>query len=259
MKNNPIKRFQRTIEAWPDYKRQLSPMERVALFQPFMNGWLGRKSYDLLCWEQFISGFKHKYNESLEEIRKNVPQANIIKVLNLGYDELRHSRMLAWLFDYQASHMQGNLFFSHFLDLLGIEKTQEYQAQYSVRREGPDQIDISIYSPGNFVIFIENKIRADEHETQLDKEYRSLQKWSEKWNIQKDHRYLVFLTPEGRSPITLSENTNDEYKKSINIDYLKLSHTMRKAALSYECKSDYIQRVVIDYSKEVAHQITKLC
>ena len=257
MEKNQIKQFKRIIEDWPGYRKRLAPMERAGLFKSFLNGWQRRKNYDLLCWKQFISGFKHKYAESLEEIRKNAPQANIIKVLNLGYDELRHSRMLAWLLDYKASHMQGNLFFFHFLDVLGIEKTEEYQAQYYVQRERPDRIDISIYSPDNFTIFIENKIRADEREKQLDDEYKSLQKWSEEWRIQERNRYLVFLTPEGRTPFTLSEDTNDEYKKSLNIDYLKLSHAMSKAALSYECKSDYIRRVVIDYSKQISCEIKK--
>lgn len=255
---NHIKKINRFIEGWPGYRKPLTPIERKSLFEPFVNGWPYSKNCDLSIWEQFLSGFKEKYTESIEDICKNVPQANIIKVLNLGYDELRHSRMLAWLLDKKASHMQGNLFFFKFLDILGIKKTEEYQGQYYVERERPDRIDISIYSSNKFAIFIENKVRNDERDRQLDDEYNSLQKWSKEWNIREQNRHLVFLTPDGMSPLSLSEDKNDKYKKSLNLDYPTLSKAMRKAASVDECKSPYIRRLVIDYSRQLSQVIKNL-
>ena len=255
---NRIKKIRSFIEGWPGYKKPLTPIERRSLFEPFVNGWPSSQNNDLSIWKTFLNGFKEKYSESLNDIRKNVPQANIIKVLNLGYDELRHSRMLAWLLDKKASHMQGKLFFFHFLDTLGIKKSKEYQGQYYVERERPDRIDISIYSPNKFAIFIENKVRNDERDRQLDDEYNSLKKWSMEWNIGEKNRHLVFLTIDGRSPLSLSEDKNDKYKKTINLDYSTYSKAMRKAASVDECKSPYIRRLVIDYTRQLSQVIKNL-
>ncbi len=250
---NDIEKIKKCIESWPAYKKPLTPMEKVVLFEPFVNEWPKSRNYIVSDWEDFLTGFKNSYKNSLDEIRKNVPNANIMKVLNFSYDELRHSRMLAWLLDKNASHMQGAIFFECFLEALNIDISDEYKNEYIVERERPDRIDISIYSKNNFAIFIENKVRHYERERQLDDEYESLNKWSERWNVKKSNRHLVFLTIEGKQPETLSED-----RKSLNISYETLSMAISNAVSGEGCKSPYIRRLVNDYIRQISAVTRKL-
>ena len=162
--------------------------------------------------------------------------------------------MLAWLLAANATHMQGNLFFKHFLELLNLQNEGYESYSYEVDRERPDRIDISLYSVGNFSIFIENKVRHYEREDQLYDEYKSLQKWSEKWNIPKQNRHLVFLTPSGCAPISLGEFSG----KSIDISWIDVANKIKKPSLSKECLSKYIRRLSMDYCDQVLLHAKKL-
>jgi hypothetical protein len=246
------------VNNWPGLLRHLSPVEKSNLFKQMIDGWFAiNKPIMVSRWNDILIGFKEAREQSLESLRKNVPHANILKVLNLAKDEIRHSRMIAWLLDKEGSHMQGALFFEYFLNTLGLFEANYFYKEYQVERERPDRIDISVYSPGKFVIYIENKIDHPERDDQLDDEYLSLNKNSDDWSVPYDKRHLVFLTREGRDPVTLGKDSSDPYKKSINISYSDLVNAMRRAASSERCKSDYIKRLVMDYSFQIIHEIAE--
>ena len=220
----------------------------------FIDNWEQSKTYELETWKTVINTFLCELKHSTDQIKSHAPKANIIQVLNLGYDEVKHSRMLAWLLDMNSTHMQGPLFFKHFLKLLNLENEWFEKCQYEVARERPDRIDLSLYSVNNFAIFIENKVRHYEKEKQLHDEYISLQKWSKIWNIPAHNRHLVFLTPSGCEPVSLGEFAG----KSINISWIDVANKIRKAALSENCRSKYIQRLSMDYCDQVILHANKL-
>ena len=221
-----------------------------------INAWIAiKKTFSISCWNDFVNGFKEARNLSIEQLRIAAPHANILNVLKLGKDEIRHSRMLAWLWDNQETHMQGPLFFEFFLEALGLSETKYFSERYEVNREKPNRIDISIISPRKFIIYIENKISHIDPPNQLDNEYDSLEKMGKLLDVPLNKCHLVYLTPEGREPLHLTSETDNIFKKTINISYYDIINGLIRAALSERCKSEYIRRLVTDYSSQISHEI----
>jgi hypothetical protein len=132
------------------------------------------------------------------------PNFNSLHLCGLGPDEVQHSSILAWLLDENAGHAHGSMFFKAFASIIGLKLDGEAEG-YSVYPEfaGFESItDIVIYKPGNFYVSIENKIKAGEGSDQLNREYRDREAYAESLNIPTDRRIAVFLTPDGRQPIT---------------------------------------------------------
>jgi hypothetical protein len=133
-----------------------------------------------------------------------VPDFNIMQLCGLGPDEVQHSSILAWLLDENAGHAHGSMFFKALASLIGLRLDGEAEG-YSVYAEfaGFESItDIVIYKTGDFFVSIENKINAGEGSDQLNREYRDREAYAESLNIPADRRIAVFLTPDGRKPIT---------------------------------------------------------
>ncbi len=58
------------------------------------------------------------------------------------------------------------------------------------------------YRLGEFIIYIENKIEAEEAPEQLAREFRDMRRASDILSIREERQYAVFLTPDGRGPIS---------------------------------------------------------
>ena len=132
------------------------------------------------------------------------PNFNMMKLCGLGADEVRHSAILAWLLDENASHAHGNLFLEAFSSVVGLELENE-TAGYVVSAEFPgfeSITDIVVYRTSDFFISIENKINAKEGGDQLNREYRDRERYADSLNIPPNRRVSVFLTPDGRQPKT---------------------------------------------------------
>lgn len=132
------------------------------------------------------------------------PNFNILQLCGLGPDEVQHSSILAWLLDEKASHAHGGMFFNAFASIIGLKLDGEAEG-YSVYAEfaGFESItDIVIYKQSDFYVSIENKINAGEGSDQLNREYRDREAYADSLNIPTDRRIAVFLTPDGRQPIT---------------------------------------------------------
>lgn len=145
--------------------------------------------------------------------RATAPNFNVFRALHLERRETKlHSRFLAELLDPNGIHGQGDRFLIEFLDLAkssGLRSPSEWPEACYGRRlweitteeavNESDRLDIVIRcGRAKFIIIIENKIDAAEGTEQL----RRYDYWLQKQ--QADFRNLVFLTPDGREPETIS-------------------------------------------------------
>ena len=157
----------------------------------------------------------------LEQLDPYISRVNIFDILGIVKTEIRHSNMLAWLFDPNESHGLGDLFVRRFINCVirnnaGIYDPGEWffidHDSVSVHREMYRRsarngkrsfLDIVLFfsdkrkdSDQKYLIAIENKIDSSEGEDQttiyrelLEKEYGATHK----------HMY-IYLTPSEEEP-----------------------------------------------------------
>lgn len=155
---------------------------------------------NIKCIEEFLMDI-----EILEEINSATSRFNAFETLGIVNNEIRHSNMLAWLFNPNENHGLDDMFLKKFIqkiiynnrdiefDLITVSLMDYYD--FIVRREYED-IDLLIYSKKNkFVLVIENKIWSKESINQLDK-YKNIVE--DKFSDYK--KMYFFLTPEGETP-----------------------------------------------------------
>jgi hypothetical protein len=147
------------------------------------------------------------YGAAVERYRQRQEQVaedfNLLAVMRLTGNEVRHSMVLAWLLDHDlrkiGTHAQGNLGFRLFLSELRLPV--EYASyNYWVRREvaGEESIvDLEIAYRGRFLIHIENKIWAGEGPNQTTREWSDLQRRAADLNVNTTDVHAFFLTPHG--------------------------------------------------------------
>jgi hypothetical protein len=128
--------------------------------------------YDRRLFGQVMSGYSTIRSQWLRRQARTADDFNLIEVLNVAEDELRHSAMLAWLLDHrtdnQGTHAQNSLGFQ--LLLKELDLPMDYaERKYWVRREvvgEESRVDIEVSARDSFVIHIENKVNAVEGERQ---------------------------------------------------------------------------------------------
>ena len=152
--------------------------------------------------ENFIGEFS-KLKEELDTQR--IQKFNILKILNISSDEVRHSSFLAWLLDSKSGHNQGFLFFNAFMQMCNIDVHIDQPYSYTVKREFSEIesiIDILIYRRSDFLVYVENKIYSAEGNAQCSREVRDMRRLGTRLLIPPERQYAVFLTPDGREPVT---------------------------------------------------------
>ena len=143
--------------------------------------------------------------ECLDELLPWTGTFNIFDVLKISRTEIRHSNMLGWLLNPNENHGMGDVFLKAILQRLVENDVDGRYAvfqillmdlySFSVLREWRN-IDILLTSDEEkTVIAIENKVGAHEHNNQLDRYRKILEKEYPKYN-----RLFVFLTPDGEDP-----------------------------------------------------------
>ncbi len=161
---------------------------------------------------------------------------NVFDVLKVTRTEIRHSNVLAWLFDPYESHGLENsvlaVLNSYLVKYNLISQTDSIDIltmDYSdiiVYRERRN-IDILIESKKDkYILCIENKIDTQDHSEQLNKYYDII-------NEQYDNSYkkiFMYLTPEGLTP---NNDKNDawccfDYKKIVEI----IESALKKSSIS---------------------------
>jgi len=160
-------------------------------------------------WERFSPGFLEVLAIARNSERKSASAYNIFRVLRVEHDEENtHSRFLADLLNPRGSHGQGHLFLKAFLDHCHEKQNSPPLSRdafsmpwYVETEKGTQQgrIDIVIACPeAGYLVAIENKVFATEQERQI-KRYHL---WLESLSHGYAHRFLFFLTPDGRQPTT---------------------------------------------------------
>lgn len=153
---------------------------------------------------------------------------DLFEVLDMKTNEIKHTAILNWLFDYKESHGVESTILKSFLEEL-------FEDEYNSQRIGllPEQIQLEDYKilrelntfKGIFdllivsektktVILIENKITAPVGKDQLDRYKSFLEEYYPNFS-----RILIFLTLKNTDPRT------DGYLKA---NYGMLYHVLRK-------------------------------
>jgi hypothetical protein len=144
--------------------------------------------------------------------RKTADDFNLFEVMGRDYDEVCHSKILAWLLDRRiekGTHAQGNLGLRLFLKELERDLRKEHPGDteryadesYWVRCEvAGDQarVDIEIAARGKFLIHIENKIGSPEGDSQTDREREDLERRAKDLAVPVANCHAIFLTLDGR-------------------------------------------------------------
>ena len=154
--------------------------------------------------EQFILN-----NPELEKIEGMLSDFNVFETLDIVNVEIRHSNVLAWLFDPIGSHGLGTYFVQKFikrfvnenktniegLDVFDLEMFDFTSVE--IRREYR-KIDLLILfeeEKSNIVIAIENKVGSSEHGDQLERYYNIVNE-----EFKNYIKLFIFFTPEYTPP-----------------------------------------------------------
>ena len=181
---------------------------------------------------KFLPQIKIVIKEIKEEIKQYPPQFCIFDVINLQRHENYNSNLLAKFLEINIENEATKLsFVKDFLIYLndkfkwgyyGFKSIEELEkinhSDIRIKREeyaGSRRIDLFISYKKDFAIIIENKIYAGEQDNQLDDYYQN----KKKDNYKK--LYMIFLTPSGYEPYTLSE----ESKKELGNNFQTLKHS----------------------------------
>ena len=158
---------------------------------------------------RLLPEFFRGYHEALERWRHQQEDSaddfNILEVLRLTGNEIRHSMLLAWLLDWDmtalGTHAQGNLGFRFFLEEFAMPAWYA-EGKYRVQREvsaDDSTIDVEVAERRRFVVHIENKIWSGEGDDETNREWQDLQKRAEHLEC-PESCHAFYLTPDGTKP-----------------------------------------------------------
>lgn len=225
-----------------------------------------------------LENFENDMNIITKELNPYLEQVNIFTILGLTNTEIRHSNMLAWLFDSKANHGLGDNFIKNFLEPKLKEEGKGKLNSYDFRvyRE-LEHIDLLLVSESEkIVVVIENKILTKNHDNQLTK----YSQFIEKTYKSKDFSiYQFYLTPDGETPIKESdtidsskteeaqgENKITEIWRPLSykdiIDNLDKAKSKVKSELKSEAKlliNNYLEILRRDIVKDDNDKLIKKC
>ena len=164
----------------------------------------------LESFTRLLAGYAATYAKWFEQWKEDqkgtADDFNLLEVMQCTGNELRHSRILAWMLDHDlmrlGTHAQGNIGFRLFLAEVGLPGDYA-SCGYRVRREvasDESRVDIEIAERGKFLIHIENKIWSGLGPEQLEREWRDLMRRAATLGIPENFVHGFYLTPDGRKP-----------------------------------------------------------
>ena len=83
--------------------------------------------------------------QDLQKLDRLVGKFNIFRVLRFEYGELRHSNMLAWLFDPTQSHGLGDLFLRRWLMRILLESKVDCNTPSPVDVDCGEFVSVDVY------------------------------------------------------------------------------------------------------------------
>ena len=189
---------------------------------------------------------------------------NIFDILKITNMEIRHSNILAWLFDPNENHFMGDAFIKEFISKV-VEKSnhekhdpfklllQDYFT-YQVYREANHMDIVLVSKEEKTAIIIENKVWSGESSHQL-KDYmeRSKVDYSE-----CDQILYIFLTPNG-----CDSSDPDNW---ISMSYEEIIEALESATKGIPLRTEvalivrnYIEIVRKNIMKERDEELVRLC
>ena len=207
-------------------------------------------------------------NEScLDKLGPFINDVNVFDILGVGRNENRHSNLLAWLLNANASHNLGDSFVREFvrrviernpdkpydvIEWAGIDyysgeiKREETTAKGQKGKKG--RLDIFLKYENNsdngksHLIIIENKIDAKESTGQTP-DYR--QGVLEKYSKDKYNTMFVFLTAQEEDPEDVETWSTLSYADVLDV-IMKLEHCRR-----WEMARDKTKKIIEDYCEVI--------
>lgn len=157
---------------------------------------------DVRALENFLVG-----NEDLDRLEVLLDRFNILEVLGVVLQELRHSDFLAFLMDPKGNHGLGDAFVKRLLQRILISVGDASTSvtpieielwnlnRVEIRKEWR-HIDILLLDEDHeLAIIVENKIGTGEHSNQLQRYWEIVKQHYPGWRV-----IGVFLTPDGTPP-----------------------------------------------------------
>jgi len=183
----------------------------------------------------------------LDKEKKSGANFNIFETINLGKNELFHSKIISFLLNPKKSHNKGTLFIEKFLHIVNINdfplnnikvEIEKYIGNIDKKYSSGGRIDIVISDrkTGRKII-IENKIEAKD-------QYKQLQRYS---NYDKNAN-IIYLTLFGNDASSNSVGINKDIK------YLRISYDFHILKWINECISisvdiPIVKESLIQYKK----------
>lgn len=191
--------------------------------------------------------------DCLNELNQWTEKFNIFDVLKISRTEIRHSNMLAWLFDANENHGIDDRFIKKIAQQIAKNDTQgKYDVfqlllldfySFSVYREW-NNIDLLIVSDEEKTAFvIENKVGSNEHSNQLNRYRRICEKAYPEYN-----KIYLFLTPQGLPPSDADNWTVLTYNDIIEAlsEIMENTELLPDVSLMINNYIDVVRRDIVD-------------
>lgn len=191
--------------------------------------------------------------DCLNELNQWTEKFNIFDVLKISRTEIRHSNMLAWLFDANENHGIDDRFIKKIAQQIAKNDTQgKYDVfqlllldfySFSVYREW-NNIDLLIVSDEEKTAFvIENKVGSNEHNNQLNRYRRICEKAYPEYN-----KIYLFLTPQGLPPSDADNWTVLTYNDIIEAlsEIMENTELLPDVSLMINNYIDVVRRDIVD-------------
>jgi hypothetical protein len=174
----------------------------------------------------------------LDKEKKSGANFNIFETINLGKNELFHSKIISFLLNPQKSHNKGTLFIEKFLCIVNIKdfplnnikvEIEKYIGNIDKKYSSGGRIDIVVSDrkTGRKII-IENKIDAND-------QYKQLRRYS---NYDKN-AHIIYLTLFGNDASSNSIGINKDIK------YFRMSYDFHILKWINECISISIDNPIV--------------
>jgi len=200
-------------------------------------------------------------DKDFQQVCAGLRTFNVFRALRIEHYEIRHSNVLAWLLDPEESHKLGSIFLRRILSCIlldhqgakilpGAEIELMKLDDIEVLRESLNRdllvvVREPIRSHGGIVLLIENKVRAGEHGSQLERYYkRTCQQFPNMLCVP------VFLTPQGVEP-----EDEEQQRTYLTWPFARLYGTIRETAEQHRPQMPIAASQFLDHYLETLRRI----
>ena len=168
--------------------------------------------------------------DCLDPLSEWTNKFNLFDVLKISKTEIRHSNMLAWLINPNENHGLGDSVLNGFIQygvVNGMAEEEVFDVllmdlhEFEIRREWNNIDLLAISQKHGFVMCVENKIDSSEHDNQLEKYSKTIDRYFPGYK-----KMYIYLSSEG------AESSNPELWCSMG--YQNVIQIIEKAKAKYQ-------------------------